>query len=476
MTYSSSKSFSFLVLALLMSSSICLESKASRYTHDHEETDDDFQKRGIKRDYGDLAVDVNILVERVYDNHTNILSIRKILEELERDNSEQSALLPQYVEELKELDQEEEELRRIWADMKIDSRLWDLLISGEDRSMAIACFNSIYENGENNDVPSSKKKKPRKFRLNDDESELFDATQESEDGSPLKTTSSSSSSFSLRSSAKTKERKILKAEEKLERARQRAVAKLRQGGVILSVEDEHNIELVESLLSSLIDERKKQPARKNESTSSSSSTVVRVDQDSALEEVLERSRLEAVTKLHQYGVELSDSDARNLDVIDAQLGFVMKENQRIREEQNFEYQKSLHVDQLKQLEKKYKTLVSELEQLKAQRLEELKPLNVMEEKVSSLRSVKENHEMRMLRFGENQKLQKSIEEIELEIEKIKAEKKEFLKLKGALLTSMDVQIEALDLEVQKTLECVARAKAIVMQDESNLENQSELIQ
>ncbi len=476
MTYSSSKSFSFLVLALLMSSSICLESKASRYTHDHEETDDDFQRRGIKRDHGDLVANVNILVERVYDNHTNMLSIRKILEELERDNSEQSALLPQYVEELKELDQEEEELRRIWADLKIDSALWDLLVSGEDRSMAIACFNSLYQNGNSDDISSSKKKKPRKFRLHDRESEVLDNNQESEDETPLKTTSSSASSFSLRSSTKTKERKILKAEEKLERARQRAVAKLRQGGVILSVEDEQNIELVESLLSSLIDERKKQPARKNESTSSSSSTVVPVDQDSALEEVLERSRLEAVTKLHHYGVELSDSDAHNLDVIDAQLGFVMKENQRIREEQNFEYQKSLHADQLKQLEKKHKTLVSELEQLKAQRLEELKPLNVMEEKVSSLRSVKENHEMRMLRFGENQKLQKSIEEIELEIEKIKAEKKEFLKLKEALLTSMDVQIEALDLEVQKTLECVARAKAIVMQDESNLENQSELIQ
>lgn len=476
MTYSSSKSFSFLVLALLMSSSICLESKASRYTHDHEETDDDFQRRGIKRDHGDLVADVNILVERVYDNHTNMLSIRKILEELERDNSEQSALLPQYVEELKELDQEEEELRRIWADMKIDRALWDLLVSGEDRSMAIACFNSLYQNGNSDDIFSSKKKKPRKFRLHDRESEVLDNNQESEDESPLKTASSSASSFSLRSSTKTKEHKILKAEEKLERARQRAVAKLRQGGVILSVEDEQNIELVESLLSSLIDERKKHPARKNESTSSSSSPVVPVDQDSALEEVLERSRLEAVTKLHQYGVELSDSDAHNLDVIDAQLGFVMKENQRIREEQNFEYQKSLHADQLKQLEKKYKTLVSELEQLKAQRLEELKPLNVMEEKVSSLRSVKENHEMRMVRFGENQKLQKSIEEIELEIEKIKAEKKEFLKLKEALLTSMDVQIEALDLEVQKTLECVARAKAIVMQDESNLENQSELIQ
>ncbi|MGN6670934.1 MAG: hypothetical protein ACTHJ4_05285 [Candidatus Nucleicultricaceae bacterium] len=311
-----------------MTASPCFEVKASHVKKLEKEVDDFPQSTGKKRTHDMDFEEVTSLAGRVFDNHTETLSVKKILSELNEDNLEQSAQFSQYFEKFNNLDEQEKKLRERWAELNIDAALWDVMVEEEDRSFAIGLVLSLYQDGFNKKVSSAQ---PRKLQKKEENSEKF------------------------------------------------------------------------------------------KPSAAASSKGFHKDQDPDFAEAAEQSRLEALKKLRQNGITLLPEDELNLDLISAYLGSVGEEDKRIREEQDRDYQKSLHIDQLKILRKKLGTLTNDLEMLHERMMKLREPIDKKKSAIDTLETEIENHQSRMQRFGPNPKLE---QDVKVNQEKIKALKEE----------------------------------------------------
>lgn len=359
-----SKSLAHVVLTLLMTASPCFEVKAS-HMNQIEEIDGFPKARGKKRTHDVDSSELTSLVEYVFDNHADMLSIKKILSELNDDNSEQAALISQYAEKLGNLEGEEKKLRERWAELNVDAGLWDVVVGEEDRSVAIACFLSLYQD-------SGEKK----------------------------------GSF-------VQPKKLLKNEEK---------------------------EIPLSPLHSAY--------------------------QSELDTTLDQSRLEALEKLHQNGITLLPEDQHDLDLIEAYLGSVAEENKKIREEQDRDYQKSLHRDQLKILHKKLGVLTDDLEILRNKKMKLHEPIDEKKSAIVALETEIENHQSRMQRFGHNPKLEQDVKANE---EKIKAIKEEISKIEqenSEVVSKVHSAVEEQEAEMKKAKKDIEELESLVSYESS----------
>ena len=152
----------------------------------------------------------------------------------------------------------------------------------------------------------------------------------------------------------------------------------------------------------------------------------RVTEEDEMAMVLEESRRMALAQLERSGIDLSTIDTNDTDLIEALLASQAQENQKIREEQDREYEESLRVDRMRHLHHELKALESEIDELAQHRVNLEKPIEEFETKIQNIKRLKGYDEERAEKFGMNPKLEKSIREKSDQIEHLEKEFEEMM--------------------------------------------------